>query len=353
MNNSENRKQRYKTAVLVAALIVGTLLGGCMKKEEHQRRAAEPMAEPIKVKTVTISSKQRQAYEIVVGTVRAKTSAVIEAKVSGKIESLLVAPGQTVKAGELLAKLDAREIQAKLEQAKALYDQAASDLKRYTALLESGSVTQIEYDARVAQYKVAEAALKEAQTMLGYIDVTAPFNGVITRKIADVGDLAYPGKPILEIEDPQRLRFEANVPEALYDVIKLGNKYRILIPSLKDEIEGVVSEIAPVADPNTRTFLVKLDLPQQAGLRSGQFGRLRIPVSQNSALRVPVQAIVIRGQLEIGFVVETNVARLRLVKTGERVGNEVEVLSGIEPNEQVIVEPVARLKDGQPIIVEQ
>lgn len=351
MNKEKNKKIGGTTLYLIAALIISGFLVGC-GKEKEPRRPAPPALEPIRVKTITISSKERQAYEIVVGTVRSKTRSVIEAKVSGKIETLLVVPGQSVKAGELLARLDAREIQAKLEQAKALYDQAASDLKRYTALLESGAVTQIEYDARVAQYKVAEASLKEAQTMLGYAEIIAPFDGVITRKIADVGDLAYPGKPILEIEDPRYLRFEANVPEALYNIIKLGNKYRISIPTMKEEIEGVVSEIAPVADPNTRTFLVKLDLPQHSGLRTGQFGRLRVPVSQSAALRVPSQAIVVRGQMEIAFVVETNLARMRLVKTGERVGNEIEVLSGIDPNEQVIIEPVLRLKDGQPVIVE-
>lgn len=337
-------------ALIMATIVIG-IFTGCDKKHEIQRQPATPLP-TAKVKVVPASAKERQAYEMVVGTVRAKTRSVIEAKVSGRIESLLAQPGQMVKAGELLAKLDAREIQAKVEQAKAVYEQASSDLKRYTSLYESKTVTQAEYEARVAQFKVAEANLKEALTMLGYIDVTAPFDGVITRKISDVGDLVYPGKPILEIEDPKYLRFEANVPEALYDKVKLNEKFTIIIPSIGEEIQGTVSEIAPVADPNTRTFLVKLDLPQHKGLRTGQFGRLKIPTSYSAALRVPSSAVIIRGQMEIAFVVETNVARMRLVKTGDRVGNEIEILSGVEPDEKVIITDVAQLRDGQPVVIE-
>lgn len=341
-----------KTGIKIFITVLGlSALLGCKQKHEVQHHPAPPLP-TAKVKAISASAKERQAYETVVGTVRAKTRSVIEAKVSGRIERLFVDPGQYVKAGELLAKLDAREIQAKVEQAKAVYEQAASDLKRYTTLYESKTVTQAEYEARLAQFKVAEANLKEAQTMLGYVDVTAPFDGVITRKIADVGDLAYPGKPILEIEDPKYLRFEANVPEALYDKVKMSNKFSIFIPSVNEEIIGTVSEIAPVADPNTRTFLVKLDLPEHKSLRTGLFGRLKIPTSQSAALRVPSNAVIVRGQMEIAFVVETNVARMRLVKTGDRVGNEIEVLSGIEPHEKVIITDVAQLRDGQPVLVE-
>lgn len=325
------------------------LVNGCGKKQEARNTATQTLP-PINVKTATVGIKQRQAYEYVVGTVRSKTYSVIEAKVSGKIEILYVSPGQYVKKGEVLAKLDVREIQAKYEQAKAIYERATSDLRRYKTLLDAEAAAQSEYDAQIAQFKVAEAGLKEAQTMLSYAEVTAPFDGVITRKIADVGDLAYAGKPLLEIEDPKSLRFEANIPEALCDKIKLGEKYNIIISTIQDEIVGTVGEISPVADPNTRTILVKLDLAPHSGLRSGQFGRMKIPVNYNAAPRVPIQSVVVRGQMEIAFVVETNLARMRLVKTGERVDNEIEILSGIEAGEKVIIEPVNQLKDGQKVI---
>ena len=142
--------------------------------------------------------------------------------------------------------------------------------------------------------RVAKAAVIEAETTLGYAKITAPFDGVITRKLADVGDLATPGKPLLEMEDTKSLRLEADVPEAIIEHLELGAKFNVRIASQPNELEGVVSEIAPAGDPNSRTFVVKLDLPPSAGLRAGQFGRVAIPVSETAALRVPASAVIER-----------------------------------------------------------
>jgi RND family efflux transporter MFP subunit len=110
-----------------------------------------------------------------------------------------------------------------------------------------------------------------------------------------------------------------------------------------------VGEIAPAADPGSRTFLVKLDLPSQPGLRAGQFGRVAMPVGETSALRVPASAVVQRGQMELIFVVNDNQARLRLVKTGKRLGDEVELVSGVEAGEKIVAEGAVGLMDGQPV----
>ncbi len=221
------------------------------------------------------------------GTVRAKLHAVIEAKVSGRIEALLVAPGQTVKAGDLIAQLDAREIQAKLDQALALREQATRDLARGRELLDKKITTQAEFDAVQARARVAEGAAREMETMLGYTKVVAPFDGIVTRKLADVGDLAAPGKAIIEMEDPSALRFEADVPEALIGNIKLGANLPVRVSEGAAPIEGTVVEVAPVADAASRTFLVKLDLPATEGTRSGQFGRVLVATGESKSIRVP------------------------------------------------------------------
>jgi pyruvate/2-oxoglutarate dehydrogenase complex dihydrolipoamide acyltransferase (E2) component len=160
-------------------------------------------------------------------------------------------------------------------------------------------------------------AVSEAETMLGYAKVTAPFDGVITRKLADVGDLAMPGKPLLEIEAPTALRFEADLPEAILDRIKLGAKMQVKVASVSNPLEATVSEIAPVADPVSRTFQVKLDLPKADGLRTGQFGRVSVPVAEVKLLMVP-KRVMKRGQMELVFVAKDGKAALRLVKTGVR-----------------------------------
>jgi RND family efflux transporter MFP subunit len=198
---------------------------------------------------------------------------------------------------------------------------------------------------------VADAAATQARTLLGYTRVTAPFAGVITRKYADVGDLASPGKPLLEMEDAHALQLETDVPEAVIGRLVLGDKLGVRVSGVSNEFTGVVSEIAPSADPNSRTFLVKLDLPPTPGLRAGQFGRVAVPVGETSALRVPASAVVQRGQMELLFVVIKGHAQMRIVKTGKRVGDEVELVSGVDAGEQVVVDGATRLTDGQPVEV--
>jgi RND family efflux transporter MFP subunit len=285
------------------------------------------------------------------GTVRAKLRSVIEAKVTGRVEQLPVVTGQRVETGDLLVQLNAQEVRARLDQAVAVREQAEGDLQRFTALLRQEAVTRAEFDAVQARQRVAQAAVAEAETMLSYTKVLAPFAGVVTRKLADVGDLALPGKPLLELEDPVRLRLEANVPEALLDKLHSGARLPVRIATVEKELAGTVSEIAPSTDPNSRTFLVKLDLPAAAGLRAGQFGRVLVPVGEVSALRVPASAVVQRGQLELVFVVVDARAQLRLVKTGKRLGPETELVSGVQAGETVVVEGAASLVDGQAVEV--
>jgi RND family efflux transporter MFP subunit len=323
-------------------------LSGCHKEPGLPAKASLPSAP---VRAVAVETKKHKALEEVMGTVRAKTRATIEAKVSGRIEQMLVNPGQQVKTGELLVQLEVKEIQAKLDQAMALRQLAERDLKRFKTLLEQEAVTQQEFDAVEARSRVAQAAVTEAETMLGYARITAPFAGVITRKLSDLGDLAYPGRPLLEIEDPSALRLEADVPEAIISRVLPGAGMSVRIASLDKELEGTVGEISPSADPNSRTFRVKLDLPPVTGLVAGQFGRVAVPVGESAALRVPASALVKRGQLEIVFVVTNQQAHLRLVKSGKRIGNEVELVSGVDAGEQVVVEGAEGLLDRQPVRV--
>jgi RND family efflux transporter MFP subunit len=336
--------KRLLLSALVAAI---PFFSGCHKASE-QTQTELPSAT---VRTQTVERKSRAASEDVVGTVRPKSSAVIEAKVSGRIEQMLVVPGQLVTNGERLVLLDAHEIQSRLDQAAAARQQAESDLKRATDLMQQKILSQSEFDNAQSKFRIASAAETEAKTMLGYTLITAPFDGVTTRKLADVGDLAVPGKPLLQMENPDTLRLEADVPEALVGNVKLGDKLAVRIAAVTSEIKGTVAEMSPTADPNSRTYLVKLDLAGAAGLRSGQFGRVSVPVGEASAIRIPATAVIQRGQMELVFVVATSHAQLRIVKTGNRVGNEVEVVSGLDSGEKVATDGASVLTDGQPVIV--
>jgi RND family efflux transporter MFP subunit len=334
--------KRLLLPILVAA---GPFFSGCHKAPE-QNQTAPPSAT---VRAETAERKSRVATEAVVGTVRPKLSAAIESKVSGRIEQMLVVPGQMVTNGEWLVQLDAHEIQSRLDQAAAARQQAESDFKRASNLMAQKILSQSEFDSAQSKFRMAAAAEAEAKTMLGYTKIVAPFNGVITRKSADVGDQAAPGKTLLQMENPATLRLEADVPAALIGNVKLGDRLAMSIASVTNELEGVVAEMSPAADPNSRTFLVKLDLPVTPGLRSGQFGRVAVPIGEVSAIHVPVSAVIQRGQMEIIFVVVNRHAQLRLVKTGAHVTNEVEVVSGLDSGEQVVTDGATTLMDGQPV----
>jgi RND family efflux transporter MFP subunit len=331
--------------VLAASLAIG-----CKRHDDSKGRAETlPVA---KVRVQVLEARKWVATEDVVGTVRAKLQARLEAKIAGRIEQMRPVPGQSVKAGELLVRLDAQEIRAKLDQATAVHQQAASELKRTTALLEHGAATRSEFDAVQARERVAAAAVKETQTTLGYAEIVAPFDGIVTRKHADVGDLAAPGKALLELEAPTALRVEADVGEALIAGIQPGQILAVHVATLTAALQGTVAELAPAADSASRTFLVKLDLPPTPGLRAGSFARVAIPTGEREALAVPVEAVIQRGQLEYIFIVADGRAQLRIVKTGRRHGQEVELLAGASMGEQVVVSGSAPLRDGQPLQIQ-
>jgi RND family efflux transporter MFP subunit len=333
--------------VFPCVIAIALLVSACHKP----RRSAAPneSSPPVAVRLTAASVETRQATEEVVGTVRSKQRAVIEAKVSGRLLQYLAVPGQLVKAGDLLAELDVQEIRAKREQASAVLDQARRDLGRQQQLIASKATSQQELDAAAARVKVGEAGLNEAETMLGYARVTAPFDAVITRKLAELGDLAMPGKPLMEIESPAKLRFETDLPESLLDRVKPGAVLPVAIPSLPAPLSATVAEISPVADAASRTFLVKLDLPDDPGLRPGQFGRVAVPVAAAELLLVPRQSVLRRGQMEAVFVVRENRAILRLVKSGKLVDAKIEILSGLEPGDWVVTSDASRLSDGQSV----
>jgi RND family efflux transporter MFP subunit len=338
-------------ALFWTALTCMIFVAGCGKKHEPHAAVAQDMA-PAQVRVQKIESIKQPAVEEVVGTVQPKLQAVIEAKVSGRIQRLPVTLGQSVKQGDLLVELAAQEVQAKLDQANAALHQAELEFNRTSNLRKQNAATQAEFDAAQARYNVAKAAMAEAEALSGYVKIVAPFDGVVARKLADEGDLAMPGKPLLDLEGRAGLRLVAEVPSLLVGQVKQDAKLAVQVDTLPSPIMGTVIEISPAADPASRTVRIKVDLPQTPSLRAGQFGRLAVPLSEATFLFVPPQALVQRGQLEILFVAADGKAQLRLVRIGKQTTQGLEVLSGLAPGETVVVEGAALLRDGQPLQIQ-
>ncbi len=346
------QRELRPTAILAAACVVALAATGCHRGE--QGTSPEPPALPsVSAAFAEARVEEGTGVERVVGEVRARTVAQISAKVPGRIVSLNARIGQRVKQGDLLAKLDAAEIGARLEQAEAALAQADKELTRYRGLLAQGAVTQAEFDAVESGQRIAAAAVKEAKAMREYTEVVAPFAGAVARKLAEVGDIATPGRPLLELEGEEGLQFVADVPEALTSGLSLGDALEVAVETAGQPVDARIAEIAPAANPLSRTLQVKLDLPTSPHLRAGQFGRLAVPVKGAANVRVPQAAVVRRGQLEMVFVEDGGKARMRLVRTGKRVGDDLEVLAGLEAGEKVVVsEDIAALRDGQPVNVQ-
>ena len=313
---------------------------------------APAAAEPVQVQVARAEARELPALVELTGTVRAAERAAIAAKVSGVVSRVTVSLGSPVRAGESLVTLDAGEITARLKQAEAQLAQAKRNLERDRSLLARNAATPEAVKAMADQHAIAQAGYQEARTMLGYTTITAPFAGVVVAKRVNVGDLATPGAVLLEIEASGRLQARTGLPESLVLGVRTGDQLTVRVPAAGVEVLGTVSEMAPAADPSSRTATVTLDLPARANLRSGQFARVLVPGEPVTALLVPESAVVPSGQMDRVFVIDGDTARLRLVRTGQRRDGLVEILAGLDPGETVAIGNNRLLESGRRVRVQ-
>jgi RND family efflux transporter MFP subunit len=332
------------------SLAVVISLGGCSKSDSSQQNAA---GHGVSVELAISENRDVSQLEPVVGTVQAGLKSSVEAKINARVEKFLVSLGQNVNSGDLLIELDSRDLHNRADQTVMKRDQAARDFERLRKLKASNAVSEQQFEEAQTNAQVTKAAAEDAVTALSYAKILAPYKGVITKKLADAGDMTSPGKPLLEMEDPTALRLEIEVPEALITNLTLNSSIKVEIGSPAVAYSAKVIEISPTADPNSRTFLVKADLPSSNSIRSGLFGRAFISAGQKATVTVPRSAILKRGQLELAYVAQSGHAALRLVKTGRILNDDVEILSGLSAGEKVVRSPSQDLRDGSAIVEKQ
>ena len=302
---------------------------------------------PVPVSVVIAGEGEIPVLAEIVGTVQSAERAAIAAKVTGVISRMPVALGSTVQTGDLLIAISAEEISARLNQAEAELARARRNLEREQNLLLKNAATAETVKSMQDLHAIAQAGYREAKTMLGYTTITAPFAGVVTRKNVNTGDLATPGTVLLQIENNQRLQVTTAVPESLVLRIRSGDTLTVKVPAASAVVKGIVTEIGSAADPSSRTAPVTLDLPANPNLRSGQFARVLVPGKEGKTLLIPATALVPSGQMDRVFVVSEERARLRLVRTGRSHDGLIEILSGLEAGETVVVSNNQRLVNGQ------
>ena len=342
-----NWNNRLTGALLLCGI---AFIPGCKGQEEHAKAEFPPL-ETITVTVDAVREEVARSRIEVVGTLEAVERASIAARISGQIIELPVVLGSKVEKGDLLVKISAGEMSAKVLQAEAQLSQARRNLAREKKLLKQGASTEQTVNSLQDVTHIAEAAYKEARTMLDYTIVTAPFSGTVTKKIANTGDIASPGMVLLQIENGEDLQALAQVPGELLLRVSVGDALSVEVPAARLTMIGEVAEVAPAADPMSRTAPVKINIASGPDLRVGQFARITLEGSDESTLLLAQSAVISRGQLEQVFVVDQNkkIARMRLVRTGAVYDDEIEILSGLDPGEVVVVSNNDKLQDGQPL----
>ncbi|HEV2722385.1 MAG TPA: efflux RND transporter periplasmic adaptor subunit [Thermoanaerobaculia bacterium] len=329
-----------------------------------------PPAMPARVDAPTqiVTTADLPSTRSVAGSVRAATVSPLAAKVMGNVVAVHVREGDRVRAGQLLAEIDDREALAARDAVERAVDGAnaavvaaeanaalaATNLKRFDALRERGSVSAAEFDEVRAKSTVANAEVERARrareqlvaqragagVFADYTKVRSPIDGIVTARFVDPGAQAAPGMPLLTVEDDRAMRVETSAPEDL--AVRVGDP--VTVEAAGKRIVARVTRVVAAVDAASRSAIVQIDLP--AGLRSGTFVNVLFTTGTRRAVAVPNTALQTKGALASVFVVGGDgVARLRLVTAGDAAGDRVEILSGLDAGE-TIVTALQKVRDG-------
>lgn len=358
--------------VLVIA-VLSLLPAGCRDKiGPESAEVKRPLVSGVQSTEVVVSVID-DYYESS-ATVKAKTASVVAARMMGTVTMLAVREGDRVKAGQLLLTLDDRDVRQKINAARAALAEAENGVAaaarqkelaqttygRYRNLYDGKALTRQELDETETRMQVAgfeyerygemvkraRAGLAEAEVYQDFTRVSSPVDGVVSTRQIELGTMVMPGVPLFTIEDNSSFRLEIGVNETLVDRLAPGLPVAVTIPATGMELAGAISDVVPAVDPGTRNFLVKIEVAG-AGLQSGMYARVRIPVGTRPAILLPQDIIVEKGQLHGVYTVEAgNVITYRLVRLGSLYGDKQEILAGLQPGDKVIVGGVDRAVDG-------
>jgi len=353
---------------LLSALLSITLLISASGCGHHDAEQSPASFEPVAVTTATVERATESRAIEVRGTVHANRVADVSSRATGPVVAINVAAGSPVTKGQSLLQIQPETTEGQLAQATGALSQARAALAlaernfhRFEALHDEDAASDLELDMARMEFERAQGAVKQAEgavqaatSVAGESVVRAPFDGRVVDTLVEVGDLAAPGRPLVRVESTGGRQIWLTVREADIDRLKIGQTIVVTIDARSDlgTIDGTVAEIVPSADTATHTFTVKVGLPGTS-LRTGLSGRARITGELTERLVIPASAAHRRGGLELVVVrSDDGTARTRAVTTGRRLdGSRVEVLSGLDEGEQVVIDLPGPVADGTPLEV--
>jgi RND family efflux transporter MFP subunit len=289
-------------------------------------------------------------------TVEAVKQSTVAAQVSGRVSAVNFDAGDYVKAGSVIVRLSAQELssavagsQAQVAQAAATLANARANYQRQQQLFQQKFISQAALDRATAEFRAAEASARAARAgagqsaaVSGYTVITAPFSGVVSARLVEIGETVTPGKPLMTGFDPKDMRVIANIPQYKLAEVKAAPRVAVEIPSLNKWIDAAGVTVLPSADAATHTVKVRIDLPTNLeGVIPGMFARAHFSVASARKLTIPSRAVVRRSEITAVYVVNQDKVSLRQIRLGTpNAPGQVEVLAGLNPGELIALEPV-------------
>lgn len=365
----------FLTLLLPSVIGITTALSSCASKDAESKKSQTTVS-PVVVTVANANTKILDGINVS-GRLEATELAQISTRVMGNIDKLHVKVGDQVRSGQVLVTINNQDMSAKRAQTEALIAEAEANLhnaqkdyNRFTVLFNQQSASEKELDNVTLQFNAAKARVdaarqmrNEVNAMMNYTTLVAPFTGTIIQKSAEPGTLAQPGMPILTIEKKDSYQVTAAIPETEISKVKLKDKARLYIKSADRTILGSVTEINPSSQLSGGQYIVKISLPEKVyeGLYSGMYVNVFIEgadhpknIVEKTKVLVPQSAIVYKDQLEGLYTVSnTGTALLRWVRLGKVYGQDVEVLSGLNPSEQFILHAEQKLYNGIPVTIKE
>lgn len=344
-------------------------LASCGNSSE-EKKGDTTFAVPVTVSSV--AAENNTPFLTASGKIEAANSATLSTRMMGFVDKVHVNVGEKVSKGQLLVSINNADLSAKqaqttagITEAQAAFNNAEKDYQRFQNLFADNSASQKELDDQRARYEMAKARLEgakqvknEVQSQFAYVNLRAPFNGVITNKFIEAGDMANPGVPLISVEGPGNFEVTASVPESEISKIKSGTEVQVIVKSSEKMIPGTVTEVSTSAKNTGGQYLVKVVLDKtDASILSGMYATVQFPIEKTTDITtvlVPEETLVKRGQLTgIYTVSQSNTAILRWLRVGRTFGDKVEVLSGLSADENYIISSEGKLYNGAKITIKQ
>lgn len=289
----------------------------------------------------TVQIEEVPVRVAVVGSVTSENIVQISARVGAYVAEVLASAGDVVEKGQVLIRLDDRDLQARILAAEAEFRRLERDFERMRNLHEANVITDQQVMAAEAAFLTASATLDEARVQLSFSEIRSPQDGIVTDRHIEVGQLAHAGQALLSVFDPTMMRLDVPVPSRLVPYLSLGDGVMIDLDQIEDQVPGTVHRVVSEIDPRSRTQMVQIMIETgDRTLLPGTFGRLLVPTRPRLGIWVPDESVYRIGQLQRLQIVDDGRVLSRLITTGVRYGGRTEVLSGLSDGEQILIQPL-------------